>query len=511
MRSLRRALSRRALSAEAAGEAPSPYPHMLAPLALRSGHVLRNRVIMGSMHSGLEEGGHEKELAAYLARRAQGGVGLIVTGGIAPNAAGRAAPFAGKMTTRAEARKHRAVTDAVHAHGALVAMQLLHTGRYAYHPFSVAPSAKKAPIGWFTPRALSAADVRATVDDFATSAALAREAGYDGVEIMGSEGYLINQFLAARTNDRDDEYGGSYENRSRLALDIVRATRAKCGPDFALIFRLSMLDLVEGGSSWDEVVALARALDDAGIDVINTGIGWHEARVPTIATSVPRGAYAWVTRKLRAAAFEGGRGVRGDVALCATNRINSPEVAERILAGGDADLVSMARPLARSPNDPRAPRRRGRKKLRGRLLLLLPSSARARRRGRSSRTPTSSTRRPRARASRSTRASRATRRASTTRSSASARRASSTRSRATRPSSSSARSRPAARSASRSSARAPPGSRPRASRPSAATPSRSSRPTAASAASSTWRRRSRARRSSTRRSATSRTGSTPRA
>ncbi|MEE2643904.1 MAG: 2,4-dienoyl-CoA reductase FMN-binding domain-containing protein, partial [Myxococcota bacterium] len=273
------------------------YPNLFRPLELPH-CTLPNRAIMGSMHVGLEEerGGFEK-LGAYFAERALGGVALMVTGGVAPNRAGWLKPFGARLSTRREARKHREVTARVHDAGGRIALQILHAGRYAYHPFSVAPSKLKAPISPFTPRALSARGVKSTIRDFARSAALAREAGYDGVEIMGSEGYLINEFIARRTNQRADEWGGSYENRIRFPLEIVRQVRAAVGDDFILIFRLSMLDLVEGGSSWAEVVQLAKALEKEGVSMINTGIGWHEARVPTIATSVPRGAFSWVTRR----------------------------------------------------------------------------------------------------------------------------------------------------------------------------------------------------------------------
>jgi len=321
---------------------PSAYPRLLQPITLRGGAVLRNRALMGSMHTGLEEGegwGHSLEkMGAFFAERARGGVGLMVTGGIAPNAAGRVAPFAATMASSSDARRHRTVTEMVHeVGGAKIAMQLLHAGRYAYHPSAVAPSAKKAPIGWFTPHALSSAQVDSTIGDFAAAAALAQEAGYDGVEVMGSEGYLINQFLVSRTNQRSDAWGGSFANRMRLPVEIVRAVRGAVSDDFILIFRLSMLDLVRDGSSWEEVVELAQAVEDAGATIINTGIGWHEARVPTIATSVPRAGFAWVTQKLK------GQGL--SIPLVATNRINTPEVAEAVLASGQADMVSMARPL----------------------------------------------------------------------------------------------------------------------------------------------------------------------
>ncbi len=314
----------------------SHYPHLLAPL--RVGDVtLRNRTVMGSMHTGLEEAprGFER-LAAFYAARARGGAGLIVTGGVAPNEDGVVFPGAAKLTEPAEARAHRPVTEAVHAEGGLICLQILHTGRYAAHPGAVAPSALRAPISPVKPRALSEREVERTVDDFARCAALAREAGYDGVEVMGSEGYLLNEFVAPRTNQRTDRFGGSLENRLRFPVEVVRRVRAALGGDALLVFRLSMLDLVEDGSSWDEVVALAQAVEAAGASIINTGIGWHEARIPTIATMVPRAAFTWVTRKLRGAV---------SVPLVTTNRINDPAVAEQVLARGDADLVSMARPF----------------------------------------------------------------------------------------------------------------------------------------------------------------------
>jgi 2,4-dienoyl-CoA reductase (NADPH2) len=318
----------------------NPYPHLLAPLDL--GFVtLKNRVLMGSMHTGLEDRADDyPKLAAYFEERARGGVGLIVTGGIAPNVAGWAKPFAGKLTNRREVARHRLVTGAVHGAGGRVCMQILHTGRYAYHPLSVAPSRLKSPITPFAPRGLTRFGVGRQIAAFARSAALAREAGYDGVEVMGSEGYFINQFIAARTNRRDDAWGGPYSNRMRLAVEIVRRVREAAGADFILIYRLSMLDLVEGGSSWEEVVELARAVEDAGATIINTGIGWHEARIPTIATCVPRAAFTWVTRRLR-----------GEVKLplVTSNRINDPAVAEDVLARGDADMISMARPLLADP------------------------------------------------------------------------------------------------------------------------------------------------------------------
>ncbi|MFJ4916689.1 MULTISPECIES: FAD-dependent oxidoreductase [unclassified Streptomyces] len=319
----------------------SPYPHLLSPLDLGF-TTLPNRVLMGSMHIGLEEVEHGFErMAAFYAARARGGVGLMVTGGIAPNDAGCTFPGGAKMTTEAEAAEHARVTSAVHAAGGRIAMQILHFGRYAHHPGLVAPSAVKAPISAFTPHALSDEEIESTIEDFVTAAALAQRAGYDGVEIMGSEGYLINEFIAAATNHRDDRWGGSYENRIRFPVEIVRRVRERVGSDFILIYRLSMLDLVPGGSSLAEVVLLAREIEAAGATIINTGIGWHEARIPTIATSVPRGAFTWVTQKVRGAV---------SVPLVTSNRINTPEVAEEILAAGRADMVSMARPFLADPD-----------------------------------------------------------------------------------------------------------------------------------------------------------------
>ncbi|MFI1258476.1 FAD-dependent oxidoreductase [Streptomyces netropsis] len=319
----------------------SPYPHLLSPLDLGF-TTLPNRVIMGSMHIGLEEaeGGFER-MAAFFAARARGGAGLIVTGGIAPNEAGRPWEGGAKLTTSAEAEQHRAVTAAVHRAGGRIAMQILHFGRYAHHPGLVAPSVLQAPISRHTPHALTDDEVEATVEDFVRAAELARLAGYDGVEIMGSEGYLINEFIAAGTNRRTDRWGGSYEKRIRFPLEIVRRTRERLGPDFILIYRLSMLDLVPGGSSLEEVITLAREIEAAGATIINTGIGWHEARIPTIATSVPRGAYTWVTRKVMGSV---------SVPLVTSNRINTPELAEQLLAEGCADLVSMARPFLADPD-----------------------------------------------------------------------------------------------------------------------------------------------------------------
>lgn len=318
----------------------TPYPHLLSPLDLGF-TTLPNRVLMGSMHVGLEEAEHGFErMAAFYAERARGGVGLIVTGGIAPNEAGRPWDGGAKLTTAEEVAEHRLITDAVHEAGGRIAMQILHFGRYAYHPALVAPSALKAPISPFVPNELTDAEVEQTVEDYVRCAELAKEAGYDGVEVMGSEGYLINEFIAAATNQRTDRWGGSYENRVRFPLEIVRRIRERVGADFILIYRLSMLDLVPGGSTLDEVTALAKEIEAAGATIINTGIGWHEARIPTIATSVPRGAYTWVTKKLMGAV---------SVPLVTSNRINTPEVAEEILAEGRADMVSMARPFLADP------------------------------------------------------------------------------------------------------------------------------------------------------------------
>ncbi|MEV6720213.1 NADPH-dependent 2,4-dienoyl-CoA reductase [Streptomyces xanthochromogenes] len=316
------------------------YPHLLSPLDLGF-TSLPNRVLMGSMHVGLEEAenGFER-MAAFYAERARGGVGLMVTGGIAPNDAGRPYPGGARLTTEAEAAQHRVVTEAVHREGGRIAMQILHFGRYAYHEDLVAPSALQAPISPFVPNALSDEEVEGTVEDFVRAAHLAKSAGYDGVEIMGSEGYLINEFIAGATNHRTDRWGGSYENRMRFPVEIVRRTRERLGPDFIIIYRLSMLDLVPGGSTFDEVTTLAQAIEAAGATIINTGIGWHEARIPTIATSVPRGAYTWVTKKLMGSV---------SIPLITSNRINTPEVAEQLLAEGRADMVSMARPFLADP------------------------------------------------------------------------------------------------------------------------------------------------------------------
>ena len=312
------------------------YKHIFQPLDLGF-TTLKNRVLMGSMHTGLEEekDGHAK-MAAYYAERAKGGVGLIVTGGIAPNIQGWTAPFSARMSTKKHAKKHKVITKAVHKEGGKICMQILHTGRYGYHPLSVAPSAIKSPITPFKPFALKQSGIRRTLSDFVNCALLAKEAGYDGVEIMGSEGYLINQFIVNRTNKRNDNYGGSYKNRIRLAVEIVNKTREAVGENFIIIYRLSMLDLVENGSTWQEVVELAKEIEKAGATIINTGIGWHESRIPTIATSVPRAAFTWVTQKMKEEV---------KIPLITSNRINMPEVAERVLSEGHADMVSMARPF----------------------------------------------------------------------------------------------------------------------------------------------------------------------
>jgi 2,4-dienoyl-CoA reductase (NADPH2) len=321
---------------------PHPqYPHLLSPLQVGS-VTLPNRVLMGSMHIGLEEErGRLEKMAAFFEARARGGVGLIVTGGVSPNWQGMAKPFAAKLSNRYEVWKHRVVTDAVHAAGGKICMQILHTGRYAYTPLAVSASALKSPISPFKPKALSTKGVHGTIQDYVTCAQRAHDAGYDGVEVMGSEGYLINQFIVSKTNKRSDKFGGSYENRMRFPVEIVRQMRQAVGPDFIIIYRLSMLDLVESGSTWEEVVTLAKAIEDAGASIINTGIGWHEARVPTIATMVPRKAFTWVTHRLK-----------GEVSipLVTSNRINMPQVAEDVLANGDADMISMARPFLADPD-----------------------------------------------------------------------------------------------------------------------------------------------------------------
>ena len=314
----------------------SNYPHLLAPLDLGF-TTLKNRVLMGSMHVGLEEveGGYDR-MAAFYAERAAGGVGLIVTGGISPNDHGVTFHGGSKLDTLEEAEKHKVITQAVHDAGGKIALQILHTGRYSYQAENVAPSAIQAPINPVKPHAFTSAEVNQTIADFVNCAKLSQIAGYDGVEIMGSEGYLINEFIAARTNHRDDEWGGSYENRIRFPIEIVKRTRAEVGENFIIIYRLSMLDLVEGGSTLEEVIQLAKEIEKAGATIINTGIGWHEARIPTIATKVPRAAFTWVTKKLKGSV---------QIPLVTSNRINTPEMAEHVLAQGDADMVSMARPM----------------------------------------------------------------------------------------------------------------------------------------------------------------------
>lgn len=316
------------------------YQHLFQPLDLGFTQ-LKNRVLMGSMHTGLEEekNGFDK-LAAFYAERAKGGVGLIVTGGISPNFRGRVSPFGSELSKPWHVSKHRKVTDAVHREGGKICMQILHTGRYAYHPFSVAPSKIKAPINPFAPKAMSERQILTTIKHFARAAKLAQKAGYDGVEVMGSEGYLINQFICPRTNKRTDRWGGSFENRSRFAIEIIKAIREAVGEKFIIVYRLSMLDLVPEGNTYDEVIELGKAVEKAGVTIINSGIGWHEARVPTIVTSVPRGAFSWITARVRQEL---------SIPVVAVNRINTPEVAEKILADGEADMVSMARPLLADP------------------------------------------------------------------------------------------------------------------------------------------------------------------
>jgi len=319
----------------------STYPNLLAPLDLGFTQ-LKNRVLMGSMHTGLEEAsdGYER-MAAYFGERAQGGVGLIVTGGIGPNSEGGTHPNTKKLVSDEDIAGHRQITDAVHAHDGKICMQILHTGRYAYSPDQVAPSAIKSPINPFTPRALDEAGIHKQIDDFVFTSVQAQKAGYDGVEIMGSEGYFLNQFIAARTNQRDDDWGGSYEKRIRLPIEVVRRVREALGEKFIIIFRLSMLDLVEGGSTAEEVIQLGKAIEKAGATIINTGIGWHEAQIPTIATKVPRAAFTWVTARFKKEL---------SVPVITSNRINTPEVAEEVLERGDADMISMARPFLADPN-----------------------------------------------------------------------------------------------------------------------------------------------------------------
>jgi 2,4-dienoyl-CoA reductase (NADPH2) len=316
------------------------YPHLLKPLDLGF-TTLKNRVLMGSMHTGLEEAanGHER-MAAYFAERAKGGVGLIVTGGIGPNDEGATHKDTNRLDTDEAVAEHKMITDAVHDEDGKICMQILHTGRYAYNPASVAPSAVQAPINPFKPRALDEAGIEKQILDFISTSIQAQKAGYDGVEIMGSEGYFLNQFIASRTNFRDDKWGGDYQNRIRLPIEVVRRVREAVGEKFIIIYRLSMLDLVEGGSSYDEVVELGKEIEKAGATIINTGIGWHEARIPTIATKVPRAAFTWVTAKFRESL---------SIPVITSNRINTPEVAEEVLARGDADMVSMARPFLADP------------------------------------------------------------------------------------------------------------------------------------------------------------------
>ncbi len=311
------------------------YPHLLTPLDLGF-TTLRNRVLMGSMHTGLEEAGDWARVAAFYGARAKGGVGLIVTGGMAPNKEGAVMPGAAGLFSDEDIANHAGVTARVHAEGGKIAMQILHAGRYGFTPECVAPSAIKSPISMFKPNALDEAGIEKQIADIVTAAERAQRAGYDGVEVMGSEGYFLNQFLVTHTNKREDRWGGSYENRMRLPVEVVRRVREAVGPEFIVIYRLSMIDLIPNGSTWAEVVQLAHAIEAAGASIINTGIGWHEARIPTIATSVPRAAFAWVTKKLM-----------GEVGIpvITSNRINTPEVAEEVLSEGSADMVSMARPF----------------------------------------------------------------------------------------------------------------------------------------------------------------------
>tara|TARA_B110000037_G_scaffold76952_1_gene92043 strand:+ start:2146 stop:4170 length:2025 start_codon:yes stop_codon:yes gene_type:complete len=316
------------------------FPNLLKPLDLGF-TTLKNRVLMGSMHTGLEEvkNGYVR-MASYFEARAKGGVGLIVTGGISPNFRGWVAPFSSKLTSNRIAKKHKLITDAVHKYDSKICMQILHSGRYGYHPFNVSASNIKSPISKFKTKSLSERGIQSTINDFVRCSKLAKYAGYDGVEIMGSEGYLINQFIAKRTNKRNDKWGGEYINRIKFPLEIVKRIRLEVGKEFIIIFRLSMLDLVEGGSSWDEVVQLAKELEKVGVNLINTGIGWHESRIPTIATMVPRAAFSWVTKRMMGEV---------SVPLITTNRINTPEIAEKILSNGHADMVSMARPFLADP------------------------------------------------------------------------------------------------------------------------------------------------------------------
>ena len=316
------------------------YKHIFKPLDLGF-TTLKNRILMGSMHTGLEEekNGIER-IAKYYGERAKGGVGLIVTGGISPNRQGWTAPFSARMSTKKHAESHKLITQEVHKYGGKICMQILHSGRYGYHPFTVAPSNIKSPITPFKPYKLTESGINRTIKDFVKSAKLSKIAGYDGIEIMGSEGYLINQFIAKRTNKRTDKWGGVYENRMRLPIELVKQTREAVGKEYIIIFRLSMLDLVDNGSDWEEIVQLAKEIEKAGATIINTGIGWHEARIPTIATSVPRAAFTWVTKKMKQEV---------SIPLVTTNRINMPETAENVLANGDADIISMARPFLADP------------------------------------------------------------------------------------------------------------------------------------------------------------------
>ncbi len=310
------------------------YPHIFEPLDLGF-TTIKNRILMGSMHTGLEEekNGIDK-IAAYYAERAKGGVGLIVTGGIAPNIQGWTGPFSARMSSKKHARHHQKITKAVHAEGGKICMQILHAGRYGYHPFNVGPSKIKAPITPFKPFKLTKSGIKRTIRDFVNCAKLSKVAGYDGVEIMGSEGYLINQFIVEHTNKRKDEWGGSYKNRMKLPIALVKSIREAVGEDFIIIYRLSMLDLIEKGSTWEEVVELGKEIEKSGATIINTGIGWHEARIPTIATSVPRAAFTWVTKKMKEEI---------SIPLVTSNRINMPKVAEEVLARGDAYMISIAR------------------------------------------------------------------------------------------------------------------------------------------------------------------------
>ena len=316
------------------------YPHIFEPLDLGF-TTLKNRILMGSMHTGLEEEKNGLErISAYYAERAKGGVGLIITGGISPNIQGWTGPFSARMSSKKHAIQHQKITKAVHDEGGKICMQILHAGRYGYHPFNVAPSKIKSPITPFKPFKLTKSGINRTIRDFVNCAKYSKIAGYDGVEIMGSEGYLINQFIAAHTNKRNDEWGGSYTNRMRLPITLVKSVRDAVGEDFIIIYRLSMLDLIEKGSTWEEVVQLAKEIEKAGATIINTGIGWHEARIPTIATSVPRAAFTWVTKKMKEEV---------SIPLVTSNRINMPETAEEVLSRGDADMISMARPFLADP------------------------------------------------------------------------------------------------------------------------------------------------------------------